>query len=66
MRFHETILIQAAPEQVFAFFEAMDANYLRWHPAHRLFRWQQGQGLKEGVIFYFEEVIGGKLMKKRV
>lgn len=66
MRFHDTTWIRAAPEQVFAFFEAMDANYLRWHPAHRLFRWERGQGLEEGVVFYFEEVIGGKLMKKRV
>jgi uncharacterized protein YndB with AHSA1/START domain len=66
VRLTDSIWIRASPEQVFAFFEHMDANYLRWHPDHRLFRWEEGRGLHEGVEFYFEEVIGGKLMKKRV
>ena len=66
MLLRDTIRIRATPEQVFAFFETMDANYLRWHPDHRLFRWEEGRGLREGVVFYFEEEIGGKVMKKRV
>ena len=66
MRLRDTIWIRSTPEKVFAFFETMDANYLRWHPDHRLFRWEEGRGLQEGIVFYFEEVIGGKLLKKRV
>jgi uncharacterized protein YndB with AHSA1/START domain len=66
MRLRDSIWIRATPAQVFAFFEAMDENYLRWHPDHRLFRWEHGRGVREGVIFYFEEEIGGTRMKKRV
>lgn len=66
MRLKDSIWIRATPAQVFDFFEEMDRNYLLWHPNHRLFRWESGRGVKEGTVFYFEEVIGGKLMKKRV
>jgi hypothetical protein len=66
MRLSDSITIRSTPERFFAFFERMEANYLLWHPDHRLFRWESGHGVKEGVSFYFEEVIGGKLMKKRV
>jgi hypothetical protein len=31
-----------------------------------LFRWEHDQGLHEGAVFYFEERIAGKLLKKRV
>lgn len=48
------------------FFAAMDANYLRWHPDHLLFVWRQGRGLAPGVRFYFEERIGGQLLRKEV
>lgn len=44
----------------------MEANYLAWHPDHLGFHWREGRGLKPGVVFYFEEYIGGKLMKKTV
>jgi hypothetical protein len=63
MRLSDTIFIRAPPERFFAFFDEMDANYLRWHPDHRLFRWEEGRGLRVGVVFYFEEVFGGKLLK---
>jgi hypothetical protein len=66
MRLTDTIKIRSTPERFFAFFQQMEQNYLRWHPDHRLFRWEEGRGLREGVTFYFEEVIGGKLMKKKV
>jgi hypothetical protein len=45
MRLTDAISIRSTPERFFAFFERMDANYLRWHPDHRLFRWESGQGL---------------------
>lgn len=66
MILRDTVVIRSTPDAFFAFFEAMETNYLRWHPDHRLFRWEEGRGLGEGVVFYFEEVIGGKLLKKRV
>ena len=66
MRLRDTTWIRTTPERVFAFFERMDENYLVWHPDHRVFRWEEGQGVREGVVFYFEEIIGGKLPKKHV
>jgi len=66
MRLRDSIWIHTTPEQVFQFFETMDAHYVQWHPDHLLFRWEQGRGVKPGVIFYFEEIIGGTRMKKRV
>lgn len=66
MILHDSILIHAPAQAVFRFFEEMEANYLGWHPDHVLFRWERGRGLKEGNIFYFEEWIAGKLLRKRV
>lgn len=59
-------LIEAPPERVFEFFEHMRENYVAWHPDHVAFRWTKGEGLTPGVEFYFEEYIGGKLLKKTV
>jgi hypothetical protein len=58
--------IEAGPDKVFGFFEDMERHYLHWHPDHVLFRWEQGRGVREGTVFYFEEYIAGKLLKKRV
>ncbi len=66
MLLRDSITIATTPERISAFFDEMDANYLRWHPDHLLFRWESGRGLEEGVEFYFEEIIGGQKMKKRV
>lgn len=66
MRLSHSLWIRSTPEAIFRFFEKMEDNYLRWHPDHRLFRWEVGRGLMPGVVFYFEEVIGGKLQRKRV
>lgn len=66
MRLRDSIWIRTTPERIFRFFQNMDSHYLQWHPDHRLFRWEQGMGVRQGVVFYFEEIIGGKRMKKRV
>lgn len=66
MILRDETFIQARPETIFRFFEEMDANYLAWHPDHLLYRWEQGRGVKPGVVFYFEERINGKLLRKRV
>jgi hypothetical protein len=66
MILRDSIHIRAEPAAVTRFFEEMEGNYLRWHPDHRLFRWEEGKGLAKGNVFCFEEVIGGKRMNKRV
>lgn len=66
MTLEDRTLIKAPPERIFGFFEHMDENYLAWHPDHVAFRWTKGRGLEPGVEFYFEEHIGGKLLKKTV
>lgn len=58
--------VHATPKAIFQFFEEMEGHYLQWHPDHKLFRWVSGRGLAEGNVFYFEEVIAGKLLKKKV
>ena len=64
MKFEDSIFIDASCEKVYQFFEKMDQNYLKWHPEHFGFEWRKGRGLKEGIVFYFEEEIGGQLLKK--
>ena len=58
--------IRADPDQVFAFFEHMKRNYLRWRPDHLSFEWLSGRGVREGVVFGFEERIAGKKIRKEV
>lgn len=64
MKIENSIYIAASTERVYAFFENMEANYLKWHPDHIKFKWVNSKGLKEGNVFYFEEEIGGELLKK--
>lgn len=66
MLLEDSIKIKTKPEAIFRFFEEMEQNYLQWHPDHVLFRWVSGRGVKEGNVFYFEEYIAGKLLKKKV
>lgn len=66
MTLEDRIAIEAPPERIFGFFELVGENYLAWHPDHIAFRWTKGQGLEPGVEFYFEETVGGKLLKKTV
>jgi len=62
----DSVSIDAPPEAVFGFFDKLVRVYLDWHPDHILFSWEQGYNLRVGNVFYFQERIGGKLMKKRV
>ena len=62
----DSIKVKASSEAIFRFFEEMEGNYLQWHPDHVLFRWISDPGVKEGNVFYFEEYMAGKLLKKRV
>ena len=62
----DSVRIHTTPDRVFAFFEGMADDYLRWHPDHLSFRWVAGRGIAEGVTFHFEERIAGKLLRKTV
>ncbi len=62
----DSVRIAVRPEVVFGFLEDMEHHYLQWHPDHVLFRWMSRAGVKEGHVFYFEERIRGKLLKKTV
>lgn len=64
MIFEDHIHISDSCEKVYSFFENMGDNYLNWHPQHLAFEWRQGKGLQVGNVFYFEEEIGGQLLKK--
>lgn len=64
MKIENSIFIAASPEKVYSFFKEIDSNYLNWHPEHLKFEWVKGKGLEVGTVFYFEEEIGGKLLKK--
>ena len=66
MILRDSASVNASPEAVFKLFEEMERLYTSWHPDHRLFRWISGRGVQEGHVFYFEEKIAGKLLKKRV
>lgn len=66
MILRDSVAIVARPDTIFRFFEDMEMHYLHWHPDHVLFRWVSPPGVKEGTVFYFEEYIAGKLLKKRV
>jgi hypothetical protein len=62
----DSIHIGARPDAIFRFFEEMERHYRQWHPDHVLYRRVAGRGVNEGNIFYFEEYIAGKLLKKQV
>jgi hypothetical protein len=64
MKIENSIFVLASPTMVYAFFEDIESNYLSWHPEHRKFKWIKGIGIIEGNVFYFEEEIGGELLKK--
>jgi hypothetical protein len=61
----ESVLIRNSAEQLFEFLDDLEANFPRLHPDHRLFRWEQGRGVHEGVAFYLEETIGGRVIQQR-
>lgn len=65
MILRDSTRIVTQPEAIFRFFDEMEQNYLQWHPDHVLFRWVSGRGVQEGNVFYFEEYIAGKLLKKK-
>lgn len=66
MKFEDSIEISAPAEQVYAFFQNMEQNYLRWHPDHLQFEWRKGRDLEAGNVFYFEEKIADEILKQEV
>lgn len=66
MRLEQSIEIDAAPDRVFSFFDAMEENYVRWHPDHLSFRWLQSGRLAVGNRFRFEERVHGQRIDRVV
>jgi hypothetical protein len=62
----ETTNVHASREDIYRFFETIDANYERWHPDHIEFRWIGGDGLVVGAEAYFEERIAGETRRQTV
>lgn len=59
-----SIEIETTPEKIWEFFENLDQNYTAWHPQdHVLFKWTDGEPLKEGTTFYAEQYVRGKITK---
>jgi hypothetical protein len=59
-RFEDRIPIAAPPEAGFAFFQDMEANYLRWHPDHLGFEWRKGRGIVPGTVIWFQRTHRGQ------
>ena len=57
MILEELTHLDCSPDQAIAFFEALDQNYLRWHPAHIAFRWL-GREDNRRARFFFDERLG--------
>ncbi|HEU0298086.1 MAG TPA: hypothetical protein VFR37_01500, partial [Longimicrobium sp.] len=66
MRITDTVWIRTTPERVFGFFENMDENYQGLHVKNQLFRWEEGRGMREGVVFAVEEIINLSVVRERV
>lgn len=66
MRLTDSTWIRTTPERAFGFFENLDATFLGWHNNHHCFRWEEGRGMREGVVLYFEELLGLTVMETRM
>jgi hypothetical protein len=61
----DSIVIEAAPEMVWDFFQIQE-NHKAWHPEDRvLARWIKGNPLEVGSICDIEDYIQGKLHKMK-
>lgn len=59
-----SIEIETTPEKIWEFFVNLDKNYTTWHPEdHILFKWTEGEPLKEGTAFYAKQYVKGKITK---
>jgi hypothetical protein len=66
MQLSHSIEIEAAPEEIWEFFENLENNYTTWHPRdHVLFKWTGGEPMEAGSTFYAEQYVKGKLTKYR-
>ncbi len=58
------IEIRTSPEKIWEFFTSLERNYRSWHPEdHVLFKWTEGEPLKESSTFYAEQYVMGKVKK---
>jgi uncharacterized protein YndB with AHSA1/START domain len=57
----DTIILDAPPETVWVWLEALPDHYLQWHPDHVSCHWSSGSSLETGARMEVEERLHGKL-----
>lgn len=62
----DSVEINAPPEAVWAWLEAMPEHYLEWHPDHVSCRWVSGDALALGAVMAAEERLHGQLHRLRL
>lgn len=62
----DSVEINAPPEAVWAWLEAMPEHYLEWHPDHISCRWVSGNALTPGAVMEAEERLHGQHHRLRL
>ena len=62
----DTVTIDAPPEAVWAWLEAMPEHYVDWHADHISCRWVSGERLTPGAVMEAEERLHGKPHRLRL
>ena len=63
---HDTVFIEAPPEEVWAWLADLPGHYREWHPAHGRCWYQHGNALQAGAILGVEEELHGRLHRLRL
>jgi hypothetical protein len=66
IRLTDSILIEASPERVWAFFDDLPTHYREWHEDHVTCRYELGKCLQVGAVLYVEERLHGRLHRLRL
>lgn len=62
----DTVLIEAPPEQVWAWLADLPHHYGAWHPAHRCCWYAKGHSLETGAVLVVEEELHGRPHRLRL
>lgn len=57
----DTVVLDAPPEAVWRWLDALPEHYLEWHPDHVSCRWSRGASFAPGAAMEVEERLHGKL-----
>lgn len=62
----DTVTVDAAPEEVWDWLEALPDHVLEWHPDHRGARWVRGGAFVPGAVMEVREILHGKPHRLRM